>query len=281
MRFGLNALLYTVSFSADDLDLIARVADIGYDGIELPFIDLDSLDPAPTRRALEAAGMEATGCATLVPGANLVSGEAAERAAGLARLKRCVDIAAEMGIEAVAGPLYAPVGFLTGSGRTDDEWQRAIDGLRAAAEYAGGAGVVLAIEPLNRFETYFLNTAADALALVEAVDHPALSVQLDTFHANIEEKDTPAAIRLLGGRLGHFHACENDRGQPGTGQVPWDDVFAALSDVGYDGWVVIETFARGIRDLCAAAFIWRDIYDSADGLARDGLAFLKQKAAAA
>ncbi|MFW6162466.1 MAG: sugar phosphate isomerase/epimerase family protein, partial [Planctomycetota bacterium] len=158
------------------------------------------------------------------------------------------------------------------------EWDRAVEGLRAAAEHAGDAGIALTIEPLNRFETYFVNTAADARALVEEVGHPALNVQLDTFHANIEEKDTPAAIRLLGDRLGHFHACENDRGQPGTGQVPWDGVFEALRDVDYDGWVVIETFARGIRDLCAAACIWRDIYDSADGLARDGLAFLRQKA---
>jgi len=281
MRFGLNALLYTVSFSADDLDLIARVADIGYDGIELPFIDLDSLDPAPTRRALEAAGIEATGCATLVPGANLVSGEAAERAAGLARLKRCVDIAAEMGIKAVAGPLYAPVGFLTGSGRTDDEWQRAIDGLRAAAEYAGGAGVVLAIEPLNRFETYFLNTAADALRLVEEVGHPALKVQVDTFHAHIEEDDTAAAIRTLGDRLGHFHASESNRGTPGTGQVHWDAALGALRGTGYQGWVTIESFATGIVDLCRAACIWRPIYESADQLARQGLAFLREHLAQA
>ncbi|MFC1805885.1 sugar phosphate isomerase/epimerase family protein [Planctomycetota bacterium] len=281
MKFGLNALLYTASFSNDELGLISRVADLGYDGIELPFIDLDVIDAAATRRALEAAGIGATGCAVLMPGTNLISDDEAERAAGVARLKRCVDIAAEIGADGVAGPLYSPVGHLTGDGRTDEEWQRGIDGLRAAAEHAGAAGVALAIEPLNRFETYFINTAADALALVEAVDHPALSVQLDTFHANIEEKDTPAAIRLLGARLGHFHACENDRGQPGTGQVPWDGVFAALDDVGYDGWVVIETFARGIRDLCKAACIWRDIYSDPEGLARDGLAFLKEKAGAA
>ena len=281
MRFGLNALLYTASFSNDNLDLIPKVAEFGYDGIELPFIDLDAIDTAATRRALDAAGLGSTGCAVLVPGTSIISGDAAERQAGIARLKQCVDIAAAIGADGVAGPLYSPVGQLTGVGRTDDEWQRGIDGLRTAAEYAGDAGVALAIEPLNRFETYFINTAADALAMVNAVGHPALTVQLDTFHANIEEKDTPAAIRLLGDKLGHFHACENDRGQPGTGQVPWDAVFAALSDVGYDGWVVIETFARDILDLCAAAAIWRDIYDSADGLARDGLAFLREKAGAA
>jgi len=281
MKFGLNALLYTAEFTNKQLDLIPKVAELGYDGIEIPFMDLDGMDAAAIGRALEAAGIGATGCAVLMPGTNLVSDDPAERQAGVARLKQCVDLAAEMGADAVAGPLYAPVGLITGRERTDDEWQRGVDGLRAAAEHAGKAGVGLAIEPLNRFETYFLNTAADGLAMVEAVGHPSLAVQLDTFHANIEEKDTPAAIRLLGSKLGHFHACENDRGQPGTGQVPWDGVFAALSDTGYDGWVVIETFARGIRDLCAAAFIWRDIYDSADGLAKDGLAFLRRSAGVA
>jgi len=276
MKFGLNALLYTAEFSNATLDLVAKVADLGFDGIEIPFISLDIIDPRATRGALERAGIGATGCAVLVPGANLISADPAQRKAGVDRLKRCVAIAAEMGADAVAGPLYAPVGQLTGRARTAEEWQRATDGLRAAAEAAGHAGVFLAIEPLNRFETYFLNTARDALALVRAVGHPALKVQLDTFHANIEEKDTAAAIRALGSDLGHFHASESDRGTPGTGQVHWAEAFAALREIGYDGWVTIESFATGIVDLCAAACIWREIYSSADGLATEGLAFLRR-----
>jgi len=276
VRFGLNALLYTVEFSNKALDLIPHVAELGFDGIELPFIVLDALDPAAIRRELQRAGIGATGCAVLVPGANLISDDAGERRAGVERLRRCVALAAEMGAEAVAGPLYAPVGQLAGRGRTPAEWQRAVEGLRAAAEAAGDAGVRLAIEPLNRFETYFLNTAADALALVQAVGHPSLKVQLDTFHAHIEEKDAAAAIRLLGPNLGHFHACENDRGTPGTGQVHWQKVLGALREIGYDGWVTMESFATGISDLCKAACIWREIYPSADAYAREGLAFLKR-----
>jgi len=278
MRFGLNVLLYTAEFTRDTLDLIPKVAELGYEGIEIPFINLDVIDAPATRRALEKAGLGATGCAVLVAGTNLISGQAAERKAGIERLKRCVALAAEMGADGVAGPLYAPVGQLAGRARTDEEWKRAADGLRAAAEAAGEAGVTLAIEPLNRFETYFVNTARDALALVEAVGHPSLTVQLDTFHANIEEKDTAAAIRAVGAKLGHFHASESDRGTPGTGQVHWPEVFAALKAIGYDRWVVIESFATGIVDLCAAACIWRDIYESADALAREGLAFLRRSA---
>jgi D-psicose/D-tagatose/L-ribulose 3-epimerase len=189
-----------------------------------------------------------------------------------------LDITAAMGGEAIAGPLYAPVRHLTGRARTDDEWKWCADVLRAAAEHAGGVGVAMAIEPLNRFETYVLNTVADAVRMCREIGSDNLKVQVDTFHANIEEKDTAAALRDAGPYVGHVHASENDRGVPGTGQVCWGEVFAALRDIGYDRWITIESFATGIVDLCRAACIWRPIYESAEGLARDGLAFLKKMA---
>jgi D-psicose/D-tagatose/L-ribulose 3-epimerase len=203
------------------------------------------------------------------------------RQAAVARLKQMVDLCAEMGGEAIAGPLYAPVRELTGKAPTDDEKKWCADALRAAAEHADKAKINMAIEPLNRFETYVVTTIADATAMCKRVDHPRLKVQVDTFHANIEERDPAASIRACGPMVGHFHACENDRGTPGTGHVPWKDVFAALKDIKYDRWVTIESFATGILDLCAAACIWRPIYDSADKLAKDGLAFLKKMAAEA
>ena len=209
---------------------------------------------------------------------NLCSEKAGERAAGVEQLKKMVDITAAMGGDTVAGPLYSPVGLLTRKARTEEEWKWCREGLRAAADHAEKAKILLAIEPLNRFETYVFNIAADAARMVKEVGSPALKVQLDTFHCNIEEKDTAAAIRATGAMLGHFHACENDRGTPGTGQVKWKEVFAALKSINYDRWITIESFATGILDLCAAACIWRPIYDSADGLAIDGLAFLRQMA---
>ena len=278
VRFGLNLLVYTAAFSRDKLDLVQKVADMGYDGVEIPFNDLDILDPEATGRAREKAGIGLTACAVLLPGTSITSPDASERKAGIECLKRMVDITGEMGGDAVAGPIYAPVRQLTGRARTADEWNWGVAGLRAAAEHAGKAGINLAIEPLNRFETHFLNTNEDAVRLVNEVDHPNLKVQIDTFHANIEEKDTPAAIRAAGPLLGHFHASESDRGVPGTGQVPWKECFAALREIGYDRWVTIESFAIGILDLCAAACIWRPIYESADDLAVKGLAFLKAMA---
>jgi D-psicose/D-tagatose/L-ribulose 3-epimerase len=275
-RFGLNLLLYTAAFTKDRVDLIQKVADFGYDAVEIPFNDLSLLDAKATRAAREKANVGLTSCCVLLPGMNLCSQMADERQAGVAQIKKMVDLTAEMGGDTVAGPLYSPVGLLTRKARTADEWKWCAEGLKAAADYAEKAKIGLAIEPLNRFETYVFNIAADATRMIKEVGSPALKVQLDTFHCNIEEKDTAAAIRATGSLLGHFHACENDRGTPGTGQVKWKEVFAALKAVNYSRWITIESFATGILDLCAAACIWRPIYDSADGLARDGLAFLKK-----
>jgi len=279
VRFGLNLLVYTAAFSKDQIDLIKKVADMGYDGVEIPFNDLDILDPQATRKAREQAGVGLTACAVLMPGTSITTPDAAERKIGVERLKRAVDITAEMGGDVIGGPLYAPVGALTGRARTQDEWNWGVENLHAVAEHAAPANITLAVEPLNRFETHYLNTLADATSFAQAVDHPNLKVQADTFHGNIEEKDTPAAIRAAGKHIGHFHASENDRGVPGTGQVPWKECFDALRAIDYKGWITIESFATGILDLCAAACIWRPIYDTADGLAKDGLAFLKDLSA--
>jgi D-psicose/D-tagatose/L-ribulose 3-epimerase len=148
--------------------------------------------------------------------------------------------------------------------------------LRSLAQMAGDAGVTLCIEPLNRFETSFINLAAQAVELVDRVDHPACQMMLDTFHMNIEERSLGDAIRLAGDRLRHFHACENDRGAPGTGHLPWQDVAQGLADIGYAGPVVIETFTSKVTSIARAAAIWRPLATSQDALAREGLAFLRQ-----
>ncbi|MBT3374243.1 MAG: sugar phosphate isomerase/epimerase [Lentisphaerae bacterium] len=278
MRYGLNLLVHTAAFTTADVDLVQKAADLGYDGVEILFGDLSTLDAPATRSALESTGMGMTACCVMPEECNPCSEAAAVREAAVERLKAMIDITAEMGGEAIAGPLYSPVRYLTGKPCSNDEWNHCVDVLRAAASHAESSGIDMAIEPLNRFETYVINTVADAVRMCREVGSDRLKVQLDTFHANIEEKDTAASIRAAGNYIGHVHASESDRGVPGTGQVRWPEVFAALHDIGYDRWVTIESFATGIVDLCAAACIWRPIYDSAEGLARDGLAFLKESA---
>ena len=185
-----------------------------------------------------------------------------------------------LGGENMAGPFHSALGEFTGSGPTADEKKRVTEVLRAAAEVAQQAKVMLAIEYLNRFECYFLTTAADAKALVQAVNHPNFSSMYDTFHANIEEKKVGKVIHDFAGSFVHVHISENDRGTPGTGHVQWDETFKALKEVGYDGWMTIESFGRALPDLAAATKVWRDLFPSPEEVYTQGYRFIKEKWAA-
>jgi D-psicose/D-tagatose/L-ribulose 3-epimerase len=188
---------------------------------------------------------------------------------------------AVLGSGIMAGPFHSPLAVFSGKGPTADEKARAADTLRQVADVAQQNKVMLAIEYLNRFECYFLTTAADARALVQSVGHPFFRCMYDTFHANIEEKAPAPAIKGLAGHFVHVHISENDRGTPGTGMVHWDETFRALRDVNYDGWLTIESFGRALPDLAAATRVWRDLFPSAEEVYTKGLRFIKEKWAAA
>ena len=160
--------------------------------------------------------------------------------------------------------------------RTPEEWGWCVETLTQVAQHAEREGVTLALEPINRFETYFLNIVEDVLELVEEIGSPNIKVHVDTFHANIEEKDTAAAIRAAGANLGHFHVSESDRGVPGTGQVHWRDIFSALKEIGYDGWAAIESFGSHMEEIRAAAAIWRPLAPNDEAIAVEGLAFMRK-----
>jgi D-psicose/D-tagatose/L-ribulose 3-epimerase len=210
--------------------------------------------------------------------ASLASYDAAYRANGVAYLKKCIDRTAELGAHAICGPMHSALGFMTGNRRTDKEWNWVVKGLRAVAARAEKRGVCICIEPLNRFETYFLNTLEDSARLVEEVGSPNVKIHFDTFHSNIEEKHQAEALRAAAKHVGHVHISENDRGIPGSGHVDWKGVFKVLKETGYDGWLTIESFAQPEPALAAAAAIWRDPAPSGDVLALEGLRFMKNLA---
>ena len=266
MQIGVNTLLWTAGFTEAHFPLIGKVREMGLDGIELATFDFASFPAVAARRELAACGMPGILCSALVGGMSLATDDVALRAQSLEFLKAGVRTTAEAGMSLFIGPFCSAVGYLPGRRRTGDEWARCVDGLRLLGEYADGFGVRVAVEPLNRFETFFLNTAADALALCEQVAHPRIGVLYDTFHANIEEKNQAAAIRLLGSHIFHVHTCENDRGIPGSGPIDWVGVIGALRAIGYDDWLVIESFGPGIKEIAAAACIWRDLADSPDDI---------------
>ena len=176
----------------------------------------------------------------------------------------------------VCGPMSQTIGVFSGDGPTEIELERAAEVLRGAADDARQAGVTLAMEPLNRFECYLLNTLEDGAALTDRIGHPNVGVLFDTFHANIEEKDPVGAIRKHGRVIKHFHCSANDRGIPGQDHVDWQGSFRALHDVGYDGWLVIEAFGRALPGLAAATKIWRELFNDALDVARQGVPFVRQ-----
>jgi D-psicose/D-tagatose/L-ribulose 3-epimerase len=280
MKVGMNLLLWTGFVTEADFPTLGRLKEAGFDGVELPLFDGDAAHYRSVRAELDRQGLACSTVTVMTPENNPISPDATVRAAAVDRLKWAVEMNHVLGSYAMCGPFHSPLGVFSGAGPTADEKARAADVLRQAAGFADGADLTLAIEYLNRFECYFLTTAAQARDLVKAVDHPRFRCMYDTFHAHIEEKSQAAAIATVADAFAHVHVSENDRGTPGTGQVRWDEAFAALKQTGYDGWLVIEAFGRALPDLAAATRVWRDLFPTPDEVYTRGLEFIRRKWAA-
>jgi len=278
VKFGIHLFLWTEIFDETAIPLIRKAKRLGYDGVEIPLRRLDLINIEKTRRELESQNMECIGSVGLSLKHDLTSDDEETRRRGIEWMKRCVRITSELGGDLVCGVIYTAWGKITGRRRTKDEWRRSVEALKEICRFARDYDVTLGIEPVNRFETYFLNTASDAVRLARDVGEPNIKVHLDTFHMNIEEKNFYDPIKRTGDLLWHMHCCENDRGIPGTGHVNWDEVFQALSEIGYNRWLVIESFTPEIREVAASTATWRELAPSADAIAKDGLEFIKAKA---
>ena len=281
MKIGMNLLLWTTHVKEEHFPLFGKLKQAGYDGVELPLFEGDAAHYKTIRKQLDAHGLGCTTVTVMTPDANPISPDAALRRAAVERMKWAVEMTAMLGGENLCGPYHSPLGVFSGTGPTADEKKRAAEVLRQGAEEARKNKVMLCIEYLNRFECYFLTTAADTKALVKQVDHPHFRMMYDTFHANIEEKHAASVIASVLDSVGHVHISENDRGTPGTGHVAWDETFRAIRKGGYDGWMVIESFGRALPDLAAATKVWRDLFPSAEEVYTKGIQFIKEKWAAA
>jgi len=278
VKFGVHLFLWTERFDRSAIRLIEKAKRFGFDGVEIPLMELDVIDVEATRRELKKNEMECIGSLGLSLKHDITSDDENVRRNGIEFMKRCVDVISQLGGDAINGVIYIAWGKIIGRGRTPDEWKRSVEALKEVCKYAYSYGVCLGLEPVNRFETYFLNTAEDAIKLAKDIGEPNIKVHLDTFHMNIEEKNFYDPIKMTGDLLYHMHCCENDRGIPGTGHVNWDEVFQALSEINYDRWLVIESFTPEIKKVAALTAIWRKVAPSADAIAEEGLRFLKQMA---
>ena len=276
MQLGISTWVWTSPATTEVLEtLLPHIASLGFDVIELPIETVGQFDVARVGELARAHGLDVCVCAVIGPGRDLLlAGEADE---GVRYLRSCIDVAEALVSPTVAGPFYSAVGRCWRS--TPEERARDVEQvartLRAVGEYAAERGVMLGVETLNRFETSFLNTTAQAIELIERVDHPSVGLALDVFHLGIEEKHVGDALRAAGRRLVHLQVAENDRGTPGTGHLPWAEVAAALREIDYTGRVVIETFSDRVEAIARAAAIWRPLAPDSDTLAREGLAFLR------
>ena len=276
MQIGVSTWVWTSPATTAVLEtLLPHIAELGFDVIEVPVEEVGQFDVARVGELARAHGLAVSICAVIGPGRDLLIRGEAER--GISYLRSCIEIAQALGSPAVCGPLYSAVGRCWRS--TPAERERDVDEiarvLRSLGAYASDHNVVLGVETLNRFETSFLNTTAQALELIDRVDHPAVGLALDVFHLGIEEKHVGDALRAAGRRLVHLQVAENDRGTPGTGSLPWHDVAAALHEIRYSGRVVIETFSDRVEAIARAAAIWRPLAPDSDSLAREGLSFLR------
>jgi D-psicose/D-tagatose/L-ribulose 3-epimerase len=277
MKTGMNLLLWTTHVTAEHFPLLAKLKAAGFDGVEIPLFEGDAAHFKTIAAELKKNGLGCTTVTCIGPEANPISPDAAIRKAAVERHRWAIEMTAIMGGDLLAGPFHSPLAVFSGEPPTEDEKKRCADVLRQSAQIAQQHKVKLCIEYLNRFECYFLTTAAQAKELVQRVDHPSFMTMYDTFHANIEEKNAAQAIKALHPHFGHVHISESDRGVPGTGMVHWDESFKALREVKYDGWLTIEAFGRALPALAAATKVWRDLFAAPEDVYTKGLAFMKAK----
>lgn len=281
MKYGMNMLLWTDDATkAEFLPVFEKLKKMGYDGVELPIFDLDAKKFAALGKRLTDMGLERTGVTVRGGADDPMSLDEKIRAAGVAMNKAALDCCQAGGMTHLAGPFHSAIGVFSGSGPTKPQWDAAVRSMRETAEHAEKCGVTLAVEYLNRFEIYLLNTAVDAARFIKDVNHPRARMMYDTFHAHIEEKNVREAIRACADVTVHVHISENDRSTPGAGLVNWRETFQTLKETGYDGWLTVEAFGQALPALSAATKIWRKMFQSEDQLAKDALAFMKREWAA-
>jgi D-psicose/D-tagatose/L-ribulose 3-epimerase len=277
MKFGIHTLLFKETFIESDLPLLDKCKRMGFDAVELLPFDPDNFPAAKAKVAAADLGLTLNMGYGMPAEYNIISPDPAVRAAGFEFSKRLVDLATEAGAEVFGGMIYCGWGYITGKMRTEEEWNWAVEGYQKIAAYALAQkpDMILGIEPVNRFESHFINVAADAVQFIRDVGQPNVKVHLDTFHMIREEDSIPAAVTATGADIGYVHACENQRGVPGRGQVPWVKFFRALKQTGFDGCVTIESFDPDMERIAKLCCIWRKHADSPEQLATEGLQYLK------
>jgi D-psicose/D-tagatose/L-ribulose 3-epimerase len=276
MKIGFCMFLWTTNVTEKHEKLLKDIKATGYDGVEIPIFEGAPADYKRLGEMLDRIGLQRTAVSAMGdPAMNLI-GDAAARKAGINYMKWAIDCASALGVDRLSGPLHSTLGQFSGTGPTTAEKQRSVSSQRAIGDHAAKKGVTIGLEALNRFECYLVNTMDDLCAHLDEIAHENIKAMYDTFHCNIEETDPIGAFTKHTKHIVHVHISENDRGVPGRGNIPWRKTFSTIRGSGYDGWLTIESFGRGLKDLAAATKVWRDFAESPEAVYRDGYAHIRK-----
>jgi len=278
MKYGINTLLFASPFNNSSTKLFPKFKKMGFDSVEIAVEDPAHIDPAYMKRELDRHRLVCGSYCVIIGADRDLRGTPAQQKTGLAYLKTLIDQMVILECPTMIGPVYSAVGRADAVPPDEQkkQWATATKNLKTICKYAEQRGKQICLEPLNRFETDFINTCDQGLKMIKSVGSPALKLLLDTFHMNIEEKYLPAAIRKAGRHLGHLHACGSDRGTPGNDHTDWKSIAQALKAIRYDGDVVIESFTKDVKVIARATCIWRRMEPTQAEIAVKGLKFLKQ-----
>ena len=277
-KFGVDSLIWTEEFTEKELPLIEKAKSLGFSVIDINVSHPERFPASAVAKKIREVGIEPVTTIGLPADSNIISPEASVRRHGIVTLKKLVDINIEIGSKILGGVIYAAWGYLSGKPRTQEEWDWSVECMKDVAEYAQGkTDMILAVEPVGRFESHFINVAEDAVRYCKEVGTGNVKVHLDAFHMIREESSFSRAVETCGKEyLGYVHVCENNRGIPGTGLVPWREFFAALKKIGFEGPLTIESFDPGFEELNRLCAIWRKFADTGEELAVKGLENLKR-----
>jgi Sugar phosphate isomerases/epimerases len=278
MKFGINTFLFTSPFTNQSTRLFSQFKRWGFDGVEIAVESPSDFDPAFVRRQLDKAGLVCTSVCACFPPSRDLRGTKAQQNATVRYMKELVGIADALGTNLIIGPLYSATGRADAVPPAEyrRQWKTVARHLKTICDHAHSHGKLICMEPLNRFESDFLNTVEQGLQMIADVKSPGLKLMLDTFHMNIEEKNLAEAVRRAGKHVAHIHASASDRGTPGNDHVDWKSVAAAAKAIKFNGPIVIESFTTDVKVIARAAAIWRKIEPSRNDIARKGVAFLKR-----
>jgi len=276
MKFGIHSLLFNETFVEKDLPVLDKCKSLGFDAVEIIPFDPDNFPAVMVKNAAKDLGLTINIGYGVPEEYNIISSDPDVRKNGVEFTKKLIDLSNEAGAEVLCGVIYCAWGYLSGKMRTEEEWKWGVEGFNKVAEYAKeSSDIILGIEPVNRFESHFINTSADAVRFINEVGMPNVRVHLDTFHMIREENNIKDAVMNTGDMVGYIHACENQRGIPGTGLFPWKDFFEALKYIQFNGCITIESFDPNMESIAKLCCIWRKLADSPEQLASEGLAFIK------